>query len=100
MVKAIEYTLVKQWACLDKPLKDVDDYQARVAYLVEILVTPDETKRVSWKENLPKVTPWRLHKVMAKQKLLDPLAEEDENVSSLSHSDDEKSSKKLRLQSI
>ena len=57
MVKAIESILVKQCACLDKAIKDLKAYQARVDYLEEILDSPDDSRRLSWKENLPKVTP-------------------------------------------
>ena len=65
-----------------------------------MLVTPDVSKRLSWKENLLKVTPCRLQKVTAKQKLLDPLAEADYKASSPSHSGEERKSKKLRIPSI
>ena len=72
MVKSIESTLQKQPVCLDKALKDVAAYKSRIVYLEELLVTTDETKRLSWKDNIPKLTPWRLHKATAKRKLVDP----------------------------
>ena len=57
MVKAIESMLVMQRASLDKAIKDLEAYQARVDYFEEILDSPDDSRRLSWKENLPKVTP-------------------------------------------
>ena len=87
MVKTIESTLVKQRECLEKAQQDVVAYQAIVEYLEGVLVTPDLSKKLCWKDNLPKLSPWKLHKVLAKPRLLDPQlvepqAQEDDNQSS------------------
>ena len=101
-VKTIEETLVKQLDCLEKAKQDVLSYQARIEFLEEVLVTPDKEKKLCWKDNIPKLSPWKLHKELAKRKLLVPflfetIAQADNNQLFSSHRVKEQHPERIRL---
>ena len=53
-------------------------YKSRVEILEDILKSVDKVLRLSWKDDLFKLTPWKINKADLKRKRLDPQAEEDD----------------------
>ena len=53
-------------------------YKSRVEILEDILKSVDKVQRLSWKDDLFKLTPWKINKADLKRKRLDPQAEEDD----------------------
>ena len=66
--------------------------------------TEDKLKQLSWKEDLSKLTPWKIHRAAAKRKRYDKSlinqTKEEDNQSSPSRRVKERDPKKIRLQKI